>query len=241
MNSEKALVRLQKVLAEAGLGSRRYCETLITAGQVTVNGQPARTLGTKIDPATDRVTVAGKPLAIERKVYIALNKPVGYLCTSHDTHERRTVHDLLPKELPRLYTVGRLDYDTEGLLFLTNDGSFSLRLTHPRYKMPKTYRVEVDGGLDAAQVAQLLKGVRSDGELLRAETISDVRPAGQTTRLQLVLREGKKRQVRRMMKAVGHPVRQLTRVSIGSIVLGNLKLGQWRYLSDEEVRQLVAA
>lgn len=229
-------VRLQKFLAEAGLGSRRHCETLITSGQVAVNGQPAVTLGTKIDPGHDRVTVAGKPVCIERKVYIALNKPAGYLCTNHDTHDRRRVLDLLPAELPRLYTVGRLDYDTEGLLLLTNDGNFSLRLTHPRYKMPKTYRVEVDGELTPAHVAQLLKGVRSDGELLRAEKVFDV----QGTRLQLVLREGKKRQVRRMLAAVGHPVKKLTRVSVGSVTLGNLKPGQWRYLTNEEIHKLSA-
>ena len=235
------MVRLQKFLAEAGLGSRRHCETLITAGQVTVNGQPATTLGTKIEPATDRVSVAGKPVRIERKVYVALNKPAGYLCTSHDTEGRRTVLELLPGDLPRIYTVGRLDYDTEGLLFLTNDGTFSLRLTHPRYKMPKTYRVEVAGELTAEETTQLLHGVHSDGETLRAAKIFDVHPAGDTTRLHVELREGKKRQVRRMLAAVGHPVRKLTRVSVGKITLGNLKLGQWRYLSDEEVRQLVTA
>ena len=184
----------------------------ITAGQVTVNGAPVTQLGTKIDPGRDRVSIAGKPVQTERKVYVALNKPTGYLCTSRDTHERRTVFDLLPEELPRLYTVGRLDCDTDGLLFLTNDGSFSLRLTHPRYKMPKTYRVEVDGELTAAQVTQLLKGVRSDGEMLRAEKVFDV----QGSRLQLILREGKKRQVRRMLAAVGHPVTKLTRVAIGT-------------------------
>ncbi|MCG3147692.1 MAG: Ribosomal large subunit pseudouridine synthase B [Verrucomicrobiae bacterium] len=231
------LVRLQKFLAEAGLGSRRHCETLISAGQVTVNGQPVTTLGTKIEPGTDQVSVAGQPVRVERKVYIALNKPTGYLCTSRDTHDRPTVFDLLPAELPRLFTVGRLDYDTAGLLLLTNDGTFSLRLTHPRYKMPKTYRVEVEGELTPAQGQQLLHGVLSDGEKLRAEKVFDVRGS----RLKLVLREGKKRQVRRMLAAVGHPVTKLTRESIGSITLGNLKPGQWRYLTNEEVRQLVGA
>ncbi len=227
------LVRLQKFLAEAGLGSRRYCETLIQQGKVSVNGQPATTLGTKIDPGHDRIMVAGQPLAIERKVYIALNKPPGVLCTSRDTHGRKCVHDLLPVSLPRLFTVGRLDYDTEGLLFLTNDGTFSLRLTHPRYKMPKIYAVEVERALTGADRARLLAGVRSDGELLRAEKVT-----GMTT-LQLVIREGKKRQIRRMLAAVGHPVTRLTRLAIGSIELGQLKQGQWRYLTDEEVRTLM--
>jgi len=234
-----SLTRLQKFLAEAGVGSRRHCELLIQQGKVSVNGKCVTTLGTKIDPAADRVTVGGRPVARQRKVYIALNKPAGVLCTSRDTHGRNRVLDLLPRSLPRLHTVGRLDYDTEGLLLLTNDGSFSLRLTHPRYKMPKTYRVEVEGKLTSEQIARLLKGVTSEGQTLRAERIFDVRPRGDATELRLVLREGKKRQIRRMLDAVGHPVRRLTRLAVGSIELGNLKQGQWRHLSDEEVHKLM--
>ena len=226
-------VRLQKFLAEAGLGSRRHCETLIQQGKVSVNGQPVTVLGSKIDPGNDRVAVAGKSVRVERKVYIALNKPVGVLCTSHDTHGRKRVHDLLPASLPRLFTVGRLDYDTDGLLFLTNDGIFGLRLTHPRYKMPKTYAVEVKGALTDAERARLLAGVRSEGEILRAEKVTG------TTKLLVVLREGKKRQIRRMFAAVGHPVTRLTRLAIGSVELGNLKQGQWRNLTDEEVHTLM--
>lgn len=152
------LVRLQKYLAEAGVASRRRCEELIEAGQVSVNGQPSRVLGTKIDPERDSVTVGGKRVAIERKVYILLHKPAGCVCTNSDTHGRKRAVDLLPRSLPRLYTVGRLDQDSEGLLFLTNDGTFSLRLTHPRYKMRKTYFVEVEGELKKAEIARLLKG-----------------------------------------------------------------------------------
>ncbi len=226
-------VRLQKFLAEAGLGSRRHCETLIQAGQVSVNGQPVTRLGTKINPGKDRVTVAGQPVAPERKLYIALNKPAGVLCTSRDTHGRRRVHDLLPASLPRLFTVGRLDRDTEGLLLLTNDGTFSLRLTHPRYKMPKTYAVEVAEPLDEADRTRLRAGVRSEGQWLRAEEVSG------TTSLTVVLREGKKRQIRRMFAVIGHPVKKLTRLAIGPIQLGNLKQGQWRYLTDEEVSALM--
>ena len=235
------LVRLQKFLAEAGLGSRRHCETLITAGAVRVNGQPVTTLGSKIESGTDRVTVAGQPVSVERKIYIALNKPAGYICTSQDPEGRRRALDLLPADLPRLYTVGRLDCNTAGLLLLTNDGTFSLRLTHPRYKMPKTYRAEVAGPLGDAQVTRLLRGVWSDGELLRAEKVFDIRPVGPVTELQLVLREGKKRQVRRMLAEVGCPVRRLVRLSVGKISLGNLKPGQWRYLTNEEVHSLIAA
>ena len=227
------LVRLQKFLAEAGIGSRRHCETLIQQGKVSVNNLPVSILGTKIDPAADQVTLGGKLVAVERKLYIALNKPAGVLCTARDTHGRKRVHDLLPASLPRLFTVGRLDYDTDGLLLLTNDGTFSLRLTHPRYKMPKTYAVEVSEPLTDAARARLLAGVDSEGERLRAERVSG------TTTLKLVIREGKKRQIRRMLAAVGHPVKRLTRLAIGSIGLGNLKQGQWRYLTDEEVRTLM--
>jgi 23S rRNA pseudouridine2605 synthase len=227
------LLRLQKFLAEAGLGSRRHCETLIQQGKVFVNFRPVTVLGTKIDPDHDRVTVASQPVMVERKVYIALNKPAGVLCTSRDTHDRKRVHDLLPASMPRLFTVGRLDYDTEGLLFLTNDGTFSLRLTHPRYKMPKTYAVEIRGALTEAERARLLAGVHCDGERLRAEQVTG------TTKLQVVLREGKKRQIRRMLAAVGHPVVRLTRLTIGTIELGKLKQGQWRYLTNEEVRSLM--
>ena len=235
------LVRVQKFLAEAGVGSRRHCEELIQEGKVSVNGQPVTRLGTKIDPALDRISVGARPVAVERKVYIAINKPVGVLCTSHDTHERKRVLDLLPKSLPRLYTVGRLDQDTEGLLFLTNDGSFSLRLTHPRYKMPKTYLVEVEGQPPVEQLERLLKGVYSEGQLLRAENVFEVRPHAGTTELKLVIREGKKRQIRRMLRMIGYPVQRLVRLAIGSVELKDLKPGHWRHLTDEEVYRLMRA
>ena len=233
------LVRLQKFLAEAGIGSRRRCEQLIQQGKISVNGQHVVRLGTKIDPQTDRVTLGTKPVAPQRKIYIALNKPAGVLCTSRDTHGRKRVLDLLPPSLPRLYTVGRLDRDTEGLLFLTNDGSFSLRLTHPRFKMPKTYLVEVEGELKSEQIARLLDGVDSEDQRLRAEKVFQVLRRGAHTVLRLVIREGKKRQIRRMMAAVGHPVVRLIRLSVSSVNLGDLKTGQWRYLTDEEVHKLM--
>lgn len=239
MSGLPMLVRLQKFLAEAGVGSRRHCEQLIQQGKISVNGRPVTALGTKIDPANDRVTVGSKPVAIQSKIYIALNKPAGVLCTSRDTEGRKRVLDLLPSSLPRLYTVGRLDQDTEGLLFLTNDGNFSLRLTHPRYKMPKTYLVEVEGELKDEQTGGLLEGIQSEGELLRAEKVSQVRPRGRTTELRIVLGEGKKRQIRRMMAAIGHPVVRLTRLSVDTVNLGDLKTGQWRYLTDEEVHKLM--
>ena len=233
------MIRLQKFLAEAGVASRRHCEQLIQAGQVFVNGQPVRVLGTKIDPDCDAVSVNGKPVVIERKVYIALHKPAGVLCTSRDTHDRQRAVDLLPRSLPRLYTVGRLDKDTEGLLFLTNDGTFSLRLTHPRYKMSKTYLVEVEGELKSAEITRLLKGVRSEDELLRADNIFQVHAHSHATELRLVLSQGRKRQIRRMMAAVGHPVKRLVRLAVGPVELGNLRISQWRHLTHEEIQQLL--
>jgi pseudouridine synthase len=232
-------VRLQKFLAEAGVGSRRHCERLMADGNVTVNGVPATTLGTKVEPGRDVVHALGRRVQPERRLYVALNKPAGVVCTNRDTHARQTAVDLLPDSLPRLYSVGRLDKDTEGLLLLTNDGNFSLRLTHPRYKMPKTYLVEVEGVLKSGTIARLLNGVSSEGERLRAEKISHVRPRRPHTELQVVLAEGKKRQIRRMLAAVGHPVTRLVRLAIGSFQLGDLKPGQWRHLSDEEVYKLM--
>ena len=233
------LVRLQKFLAEAGVASRRRCEQLIAEGKVSVNGQPVRVLGSKIDPERDRVAVDGKPVRVERKVYIALNKPVGILCTNRDTHGRPRAIDLLPRSLPRLYSVGRLDKDTEGLLLLTNDGTFSLRLTHPRYKMSKTYWVGVEGELKKAEIARLVEGVHSEGEVLRATKIFQVRAQNNATELRLVLSEGKKRQIRRMMAAIGHPVRRLVRLAVGPVGMGNLATSQWRHLTHEEVSKLM--
>jgi 23S rRNA pseudouridine2605 synthase len=231
-------VRLQKYLAEAGIGSRRSCEELITQGQVQVNGTPATKLGVRVDPARDHVTVKANPVKTEAKVYVALNKPNGVICTNHDTHGRKRVMDLLPSTLPRLYTVGRLDKDSEGLIFLTNDGSFSLRLTHPRYKITKTYLVEVAGAVKSTEISRLIKGVRSEGELLRAVKVTGVRQRGHNTEMQLMLAEGKKRQIRRMMAALGHPVTKLIRLAIGPVQLGDLKTSQWRYLTNEELCKL---
>ena len=233
------MVRLQKFLADAGVASRRRCEQLIQEGQVFVNGQPVRVLGSKIDPDRDAVAVDGQPVVVGRKVYIALHKPAGVLCTNRDTHGRKRAIDLLPHSLPRLFTVGRLDKDTEGLLLLTNDGTFSLRLTHPRYKISKTYLVEVEGELKNTEIVRLLEGVRSEGELLRADKILQGGTRNHVTELRLVLSQGRKRQIRRMMAAVGHPVKRLVRLAVGPVALGNLRTSQWRYLTHEEVQQLM--
>src|SRR5688572_10398442 len=161
------MVRLQKYLAEAGVASRRASEQFIMEGRVTVNGQVARELGTKVNPAHDRVQVDGKPVKARRKIYIALNKPRGVVSTRKDTNDRQTLHDLLPAEWQHLYSVGRLDRDSEGLIFLTNDGDFSLRLTHPRYGVTKKYHVVVEGKVQPPVAAQMTCGVREKGELLK--------------------------------------------------------------------------
>ncbi len=231
-------IRLQKFLAETGVASRRQCEELIRNGRVRVNGEPVVTMGLKVSPANDRILVDGKPVATQKKIYVALNKPAGYLCTAKDTHNRHTVFDLVPKSWPRLHTVGRLDYDTEGLLLLTNDGDFTLHLTHPRYKVPKRYEVLIHGILTPDQMSQLTNGMWIDNERMKADHIFNIRILSRQTRFEMVLTQGIKRQIRRMLAALGHRVIRLKRLNIGSIELGSLKTGRWRFLTTAEVRKL---
>src|SRR6266571_6895685 len=164
-------VRLQKFLAEAGVASRRACEQIILAGRVAVNGEIIRRLGTKVRPSEDRVTLDGQPLKGRRKLYVAVNKPRGYVCTRRDVHARRIITELVPAEWRHLYSVGRLDQESEGLIFLTNDGQFSLRLTHPRYGARKTYEVTVEGRVERNVLQRLLAGVEDQGEILKVEKV----------------------------------------------------------------------
>jgi len=238
-------MRLQKLLAQAGLGARRKCEALIAAGRVTVNGQVA-TLGTVVSLA-DEVRVDGRLLApLEEKVYIALHKPLGYL-SDRSVVGAKTVFDLV--RLPqRLFAVGRLDKDTSGLILLTNDGAFAHRLAHPRFEHEKEYHALVAGRPDEATLARWRGGVWLDGEQ-RPTAPADVcvihpqppLPGDQpdATWLRIVMREGRKRQIRRVAKLLGHPVLQLVRVRIGCVALGQLKSGQWRRLTDAEVAALM--
>jgi 23S rRNA pseudouridine2605 synthase len=216
-------VRLQKFLASAGLGSRRACEELIATGRVRVNGRAAQ-LGMRVQPAADRVTLNGRPLSAERLVYAALYKPVGYTCSSRDW--------------PRAFSIGRLDRDSEGLLLITNDGRLAQRLAHPRYKIPKTYEVGIRGSLTAAEMERLQKGLTIGGERMVADKVFAVRHAGAGTTFQMVLSQGKKRQIRVMLAELGHEVMRLKRLSIGPISLGDLKPGKWRLLSNEELAKL---
>jgi len=230
------MVRLQKFLAEAGLASRRACEQFILAGRVEVNGRRIVELGTRVDPAHDRVTLDGAPVKARRKLYIALNKPRGCLCSRTDPLKRRCAGDFLPKEWGNLYSVGRLDFDSEGLLFLTNDGDFCLRLTHPRHGVRKKYLVTVEGRLDPARLAGLTRGVFSEGERLKAERTRLISVNSSRSVAEVDLLEGKNREIRRMFETLGLKVIQLRRTQIGRIKLGELPAGKWRALGPAEVR-----
>lgn len=234
------MVRLQKFLADCGVASRRASEELIRAGRVSVNGAPVRELGTKVDPAHDRVAVDDSPVRAQRKHYVALNKPRGYLCTRADPLRRQTVGDLLPREWQALHPVGRLDLDSEGLLFLTNDGAFTLRLTHPRYGVRKVYHVTVEGRVAPEQLASLTRGVTHGGERLTALRATALSANNTASHLEIELAEGRNREVRRMMEVLGLVVSRLRRVSIGPIKLGELREGKWRTLTPAEVKSLMA-
>ena len=228
--------RLQKVLARTGLGSRRVCEELIADGKVTVNGEVA-VLGRRVDPEVDRVEVDGVPLSVrEGIVYYLLNKPAGVVTTASDPQGRPTVVELVPGE-PRVYPVGRLDAETEGLLLLTNDGDLTHRLTHPSFGVEKEYLAEVDGTPSRAALRMLREGVElEDG--LTAPAKASLQPPDHLT---IVIHEGRNRQVRRMCDAIGHPVRRLVRVRIGPLADRSLKPGTWRALTPAEVRSLETA
>jgi 23S rRNA pseudouridine2605 synthase len=238
--------RLHKLLAHAGVASRRHAEALMAAGRVTVNGAVVRQPGARVDPTRDDVRVDGRPVQAPRAhTYVLLNKPRGPVTTASDPQGRATVLDLLPADLRarRLYPVGRLDRDTEGLLLLTDDGALALRLTHPRYALPKEYLALVRERPTAAALDQLRRGVLLPGDA-RPTAPARVwieRMDGADAWVGLELHEGRNRQVRRMLEAVEHPVRALRRVRVGPLSLGALKPGEWRLLTPGEVAALHAA
>jgi 23S rRNA pseudouridine2605 synthase len=239
-------MRLSRFLAQAGIASRRHAEEVISAGRVQVNGQVVNTQGTRVHPEHDQVSVDGKRIQIAaQKVYLILNKPAGYVSTAQDPQHRPTVLALLSPELRRLrvYPVGRLDIDTSGLILLTNDGDFALRLTHPRYSTFKHYEAVIQGSPTTEALEQLRHGVsirEDDGNLFQTSPaqVRLVRTSAAQSTLRLTLHEGHKRQVRRMLVAVGHPVRHLTRVGVGTLTLQGVAPGTWRYLTAEEVQHL---
>ena len=234
------MVRLQKFLADAGVASRRACEQFILAGRVAVNGRRISELGTRVDSAHDRVMLDGAPVKAKRKMYVALNKPRGYLCSRTDQSNRRCAGDLLPKEWSNLYSVGRLDYDSEGLIFFTNDGEFCLHLTHPRHGVRKKYRVTVEGRLDPAMLGKLKRGVVSAGEQLKADRVRLIAANSSHSVAEIELLEGRNREIRRMVESLGLKVTQLRRTQIGRIRLGELPAGKWRTLNAAEVTSLLS-
>jgi 23S rRNA pseudouridine2605 synthase len=234
------MVRLQKFLAEAGVASRRAAEQIILDGRVSINGQPVRLLGTKVNPG-DEVTVDGKSVRAKRKIYLALNKPRKCVCSRSDETGRSTVYDLLPPEWRTVQTVGRLDYDTEGLIFLTNDGEFALRLTHPRYGVRKKYLATVEGKVEGTMLQQFTRGIWHQGEKLKAERTWVVSASNTKSVVELELAEGKNREVRRLFESQGMSVKKLERTQIGRIKLGELKTGRWRALTETEIKTLLSS
>jgi 23S rRNA pseudouridine2605 synthase len=232
--------RLQKVLADAGIGSRRANEELIAAGRVTVNGEVAR-LGRRADPETDAIEVDGVPVPTRAGlVHYLLNKPTRVMSTAEDPEGRPTVVELVPRE-PRVYPVGRLDWDTEGLLILTNDGELTHRLTHPSFGVEKEYLAEVEGVPTRGALRRLREGVDLDDGRTAPARVALAPGSGEVSALMIVIHEGRNRQVRRMCEAVGHPVRRLVRTRIGSLTDRRLAPGEWRTLTQAEVRGLYEA
>jgi 23S rRNA pseudouridine2605 synthase len=234
-------IRLQKFLADAGVASRRASEQIIVAGRVTVNGKVAKELGTKVDPDKDHVSVDGRPLKPKRKLYLAVHKPKGFICSRNDPEGRPALDDLLPREWGNLYSVGRLDFNSEGLIFYTNDGDFSLKLTHPRYGIQKKYRATITGEVTPEMAAALTKGVYHEGDILKAEQVRILKAAQGHSLVELTLREGKNREVRRLFETQGLVVDKLQRTQIGPIKLGELPKGKWRTLTGAEIKSLISS
>lgn len=238
---ERAGEPLQRFLARAGVAARRKAEELIRQGRVTVNGRVVREVGFRVRPGLDVVRLDGRVLRPEAPAYVLLHKPKGYITAARDPAGRPTVFDLVREVRVRLHPVGRLDWDSSGLLLLTNDGELTNRLIHPRHHLERAYRVRVAGRPSEEALAALRRGVLlSDGPTLPAE-VRVLRREGDDTWLEVVLREGRNRQVRRMLAAVGHEVRELVRVRLGPLRLGDLPPGAWRFLSRRELEALLAA
>ena len=232
-------VRLQKYLADAGVASRRGGEQMILGGRVAVNGELVEELGFKVDPAQDQVALDGKPIRAKRKIYLALNKPPGLVCSRKDELDRPTIYQLLPKEWGHLHSVGRLDFNSEGLIFLTNDGEFSLRLTHPRYGVHKKYLATVEGRIEEEVLRRFTAGVWYEGERFKAVGARLVSASQSRSVVELDLSEGKYREVRRLFESQGRTVKRLQRVQIGRIKLGELPPGKWRILTEAERKSLL--
>ncbi|QDO88675.1 rRNA pseudouridine synthase [Ornithinimicrobium ciconiae] len=235
-------IRLQKLLASAGIGSRRACELLITQGRVEVDGQIVTELGVRVDPVSQTIHVDGSRVVLdESRVYLAFNKPLGVVSTMSDELGRPSISDFLPPRNERLFHVGRLDADTEGLLLLTNDGELSHRLQHPAYEVPKTYIARVPGPVPRELGKILRAGVELEDGVVKVDSFKLIDSAPGKAIIELILHEGKKHVVRRLLAEVGHPVEALSRVQVGPILLGQLRTGRTRALNSEEVAGLYRA
>ena len=234
-------VRLQKMLADCGVASRRKAEEMIAAGQVKVNGTVAK-IGDKVDVKKDKVSVNGKPIVTKvRNVYLMLHKPRGYITTMSDEMDRRCVAELVSDIPERIYPVGRLDRDSEGMLLMTNDGGFANAMTHPSMHVPKTYRVTVRPSITDEQLTQIAMGIVIDGQETAPATVRVISQEPGRVVLEIVLYEGRNRQIRNMCEALGLEVARLKRIAVGSIKLGMLQPGDYRRLTGEEVKKLLAA
>jgi 23S rRNA pseudouridine2605 synthase len=235
-------VRLQKVLAAAGVGSRRHCEELIGEGRVEVDGEVVRRFGARVDPENQLIRVDGRRIAASEKLmYLALNKPAGVLTTMSDERGRPTIAELLGERAERLFHVGRLDYDTEGLMLLMNDGELAHRLAHPRYGVLKTYLADIPGPLPRDLGRQLISGIELDDGVASADGFRVVERAGSRALVEITLHEGRKHIVRRMLAETGHPVSRLVRTQVGPVSLGTLRPAATRRLTVKEVGDLYAA
>ncbi len=239
---DDGLIRLQKLLAQSNVASRRKCEELMLAGEVEVDGEIITRLGTKVDPRTAVIRVSGKRLPpVSDHVYLVLNKPRGVVSTMSDPEGRRTITDVVADRPERLFHVGRLDTDTSGLLLLTNDGDFAQRIAHPSYEVDKTYVAEVEGSFSKETLEALLDGVTLDDGPVTVSRAKIVAQAKEKSIVELVIHEGRNRIVRRLLDQVGHPVRQLTRTQLGPVRLGSLKSGELRDLTLDELGELLEA
>jgi 23S rRNA pseudouridine2605 synthase len=240
-SSPEGSVRLQKLIAGTGLASRRKAEALISAGRVTVNGKVVTELGTKVDPGCDHVKVDGKHISqAQPHVYLMLNKPKHVMSTLDDPGGRPTVKDFLRGISVRVFPVGRLDFDSEGLMLLTNNGDLAQALLHPRYHVPKTYLIKLKGVLTNEEIRELECGVELDDGMTSPATVKKIRKAEQNSWIEITIHEGRKHQVKRMLEAVGHPVLRLMRIKMGPLLLGALEPGEFRYLEDREANALRA-
>lgn len=236
-------VRLAKFMAEAGVASRRRCESMITEGRVSVNGQPVLTPACKVDPSRDVIRCQGRTLTLDDKVYLMLHKPAGYTCSAHDVHAGKLVYELVPDRFGRLFSIGRLDRDSEGLLLFTNDGALAHNLTHPSRQIARRYLVTCSGRFSPDIRQRMLEGIYDEGDFLRPASVECLSREPEQALLEMTLTEGKKREIRRLCLALGLAVTTLRRISFACLTLDDLPAGQWRLLTPAEIsalRQLTA-